>query len=77
MVRWSVGDGKGVLDRLVRRKVMLSGKRLDADGVGYFLRVGNVGLGDGLVEGGFGRTSWLVGSLLLVLDGAFSSFGCA
>ena len=38
MVRWSVWDGKGVLDRLVRRKVMLSGNRLDADGVGYFLR---------------------------------------
>ena len=38
MVRWSVGDGKGVLDRLVRRKVMLSGNPLGADGVGYFLR---------------------------------------
>ena len=47
------------LDRLVRRKVMLSGNRLDAAGVGC-LKVGNVGFGDGLVERGFGRTSWLV-----------------
>ena len=30
MVRWSVGDGKGVLGRLARRRVMLSGKWTEA-----------------------------------------------
>ena len=39
IVSWSVGDGKGWvgqvgLDRLVKRKVMLSGNRLDDAGVG-------------------------------------------